>query len=54
MYRPKDWKDIKIARCIHRQGIKEAGIKPDTCDTCSATIDICHYDFEAGADAMLE
>ena len=51
-YRPPGWKDFKISRCIHRQGIREAGIEPDTCDTCSTTIDVCHFELEEGASAM--
>ena len=53
-YRPEWWKDFKISRCIHRQGIRDAGIEPATCGTCSTTIDVCHRELEAGADAMGE
>ena len=52
--RPANWEETKIKRCIHVQGIPEAGVKPDTCDTCPTNIKECHKDFEAGADAMLD
>lgn len=45
MCRPEGWKEIKLRMC--RCASKE-------CDTCSNTIEECSYDFEAGADAMLE
>lgn len=43
--RPNGWTDLKLKRC--RCPSKK-------CDTCSNTIDKCSYDFEAGADAILE
>ena len=51
--RPDGWEEFKIGQCVHRQGIPEAGIEPETCETCPTNIKECHKDIEVGIDALL-
>ncbi|KKK89497.1 hypothetical protein LCGC14_2732470 [marine sediment metagenome] len=52
-WRPLNWIQAKTRGCVHCQGFPEAGLKPETCDTCPAEPMWCNKEFEAGANAIL-